>query len=332
MWLDFFYLIVSIAVMTYGADLALESSEEVGKALGLSPLLVGLILVAFGTSLPEFCVSHISAFNNQSEMAVGNVIGSNIANMCLVLGLSGLLTKIQVSGKAMKMHFILHFVIILTLVFVFQGRQYYLAWSLLFATYFLYFVFRSYVDMKKSETESLTAKIESMDLKKEQDAEIDALTEKKDNRGEVRMLFIAFRLLCGFALLYGSGELLVYSGQNLAIAMGVPKSVISLLLFAFGTSLPELVTCMLACIKKKDTDIITGNIIGSNIFNVTFVFGSLGVHGISFTHNYTWEIICLLLATSILIYLNYKKRSFYRKSGALFLGMYLATVGYWILS
>jgi cation:H+ antiporter len=136
--------------------------------------------------------------------------------------------------------------------------------------------------------------------------------------------------LLGFLLLYGGGELLVSSGKELGLLLGVPAFVISAVFVAFGTSFPELVTAVVACIKKKDTDLITGNILGSNVFNVALILGSLSLYKLPLEEAYQWEVIALMGGTLVMVALGVTKLRLHRLFGALFLGVYGAMIFYWI--
>jgi cation:H+ antiporter len=141
---------------------------------------------------------------------------------------------------------------------------------------------------------------------------------------------IVLKLLLGFIFLYVGGDLLVKSGSKLGQLLGISEYVISAIFVAFGTSLPELITALLACWKKKDTDLITGNIIGSNIFNVAFVLASLGGFNFQLQNGYRVEMLALLGAALFLLGLTWFKKNFSRLSGGFFVLVYGGVVYYWV--
>ena len=141
---------------------------------------------------------------------------------------------------------------------------------------------------------------------------------------------IVAKLILGFALLYGGGELLVSSGTALGKIFGISSYIISAIFIAFGTSFPELVTALIACLKKKNTDLITGNIIGSNIFNVAFVLGGLGFYNVKIEQNFHVEMYLLGAAAIFLMLLALIKKNFGRPAGILFLASYGFVVFHWI--
>ena len=162
-----------------------------------------------------------------------------------------------------------------------------------------------------------------------QQRQLRSLEEDNDTSDKPGLSVFIF-LLIGFSLLYGGGELLVYSGVNLGELFGVSTFVISAIFVAFGTSFPELVTSIVAIKNGKNSDLITGNLIGSNIFNVAMVMGSLGIYQFNFEDNYFWDVMTLLFAALFLILLYFLKKNFNRWSGLLFLAIYGVSVYRWI--
>ena len=154
----------------------------------------------------------------------------------------------------------------------------------------------------------------------------DKVSEAVDPNREPLSLLVVGKLILGFVLLYAGGELLVKSGSELGRLLGVKEYVISAIFAAFGTSLPELITALIACWKKKDADLITGNIVGSNIFNVAFVLASLGGYQISFDRTFSFEIAVLLGASLFLLILSAMRKNFFRISGGFFLIVYAGVI------
>ena len=296
-------LVLSLVILYFGAEFALNGAEKVGTYFGLSPLVIGLVIVGFGTSLPELFVSQISCWDDHPEIALGNIVGSNIANLFLIMGISGLLTELHLSKPEMKEQMVWHLVLTLLLIFVLT-RDTFSAFSAFFlAVFFFIYMGKTYRKMKK-----------------------DKISEKVDpNRGRLPAMVIV-KLILGFAFLYGGGELLVVSGSKLGRLLGIKEYVISAIFVAFGTSLPELITALIACWKKKDADLITGNIIGSNIFNVAFVLASLGGYTMVFDRTFNFEIMVLLGASLFLLLLAALKKNFFRFSGGAFLLVYAGVI------
>ena len=310
MILQCFLLILAIVLLYYGAEFALESAEKIGLALGLSPLVIGLLIVGFGTSLPEFFVSQLATLRGDSSIALGNIVGSNIANLFLILGISGTMTSLFILRSEIKIQFIFHIVLTGILVFFLKQDKIEPWAATVFGVFFLVYLGDTLRVMIKKR-----GHIGHLDQPHEADK-----VHAKDY----------LILILGFVLLYFGGELLVSSGSKVAVALGVSSYVVSAVFVAFGTSFPELVTAVMACRKGKNTDIITGNIIGSNVFNVAFVFGSLSFYDIQITSEFKTEIPVLIFAAFYLLFLALIKKNFTRFSGILFLSIYGFVIYNWI--
>ncbi|PIP95377.1 MAG: hypothetical protein COW00_12795 [Bdellovibrio sp. CG12_big_fil_rev_8_21_14_0_65_39_13] len=311
MWLQVLLLVGSIVALYFGAELALEAAEKIGKYFGLSPLVIGLVLIGFGTSLPELFVSHLAAYRGVPAMAMGNVVGSNVANLFLILGLSGIFANLYILRKEIFMQFIYHIVVTLLLGVVLWWKRIDWLMSLMLLSFFTFFLGFTFHEMKKQR-------------------QTKHVHDDEDER-EVVVLGIGIiaKLFAGFVLLYLGGEYLVSSGSAIAKELGISEFVISAIFVAFGTSFPEFVTALVASIKKKNTDIITGNIIGSNIFNVAFILGTLGFQGIEIKDNYWVEWQVLMGAAFFMLGLYLFKKNFGKIPGVLFLGSYIGMIIYW---
>jgi cation:H+ antiporter len=309
MTLQVILLILAIVMLYFGAEFALEAAEKIGLYLGMSPLVIGLLIVGFGTSLPEFFVSQLACFRGESPIALGNIVGSNIANLFLIMGLTGLAVPLYMARREIKIQFIFHIVLTVILsILLFQDKLYWWGTALLVG-FFAVYLWDTFREMAKQR-------------------HLKAASAEEVEHQITPIMFV--KLIIGFVLLYFGGELLVSSGSKVGEMIGISTYVISAVFVAFGTSFPELVTALLACVKKKNTDLITGNIIGSNIFNVAFVLGSLGFYDVSINKDYTLEVSVLLFASVFLIGLSLAKRNFYRFSGAIFFGTYLFVVYSWV--
>lgn len=304
-------LVLSIVALYYGAEFALEGAEKIGLFFGLSPLVIGLVLIGFGTSLPEFFVSQIACWNNEPGIALGNIVGSNIANLFLIMGLSGLLTPLFILQGSIKRQMIIHVLLTALLGIVLFYMDVTPLASVFLGLFFVFFLWDTFREMRKERR---------MREVNDEDAEE---VEKLE-------IIVLGKLLVGFVLLYFGGEYLVSSGTALGKIWGVPAYVISAVFVAFGTSFPELVTALIACVKKKNTDLITGNIIGSNIFNVAFVMGSIGFYDIPVKQDFSVEMIALGFAALFLLFLVLIKKNFSRLPGAIFLSSYGYVVYHWV--
>jgi cation:H+ antiporter len=299
-------LLLSMVGLYLGAEFTLDGAEKIGRFFKLPSLIIGLLIVGFGTSLPELFVSHISCINEHPNIALGNIVGSNIANLFLIMGTAGVLVPLHLANKSIKGQLWWHLALTLLLIGVITRDGFYYLWAIPLVIFFLSYLFYTFKIMERSDNED-------------------------DNQESEKLSFWSVaKLLSGFVLLYGAGDLLVSSGSKLAIHWGVSDYVISAILVALGTSFPELITALMACYKKKDLDLITGNVLGSNVFNVAFVMGSLGAYEFPFESNFYNEMGALLFASFALLALAYWGRKFHRAAGVLFLGIYLGMVYLWV--
>ena len=245
MIIDIFFLLIGTTMLYFGADWIVRSSVSIAKKSNIAPIIIGLTIVAFGTSLPELIVSITAALNDSSSLSVGNAIGSNIANIGLVLGLSSLIFPISCVYKKIKKDLWIN--IIITIIFVFFAFDGLIS---RFEGMIMFLCLIYYILLCISE---------------EKDDE-----EIPDNIISNNRIFLY--LLGGiFVLAYGA-DLFVDGAISLAKKLGISEAVVGVSIVAFGTSLPELATSVVAAFKKE-SDISLGNILGSNIFNILCVLG-----------------------------------------------------------
>ena len=251
MLLHFIFIIIGIILVLWGADRLTEGSVAVAERLNIPQIVIGLTIVAMGTSMPEFCVSLISALKGTPDLAVGNVVGSNIFNSLFIVGVTAVITPMSIlRSTVMKdIPFALVASVIL-LMMCLDGRIGRIDAALLFS-FFLIFMFMT---LK-------SAKINKQELKEE-------------NKLNPTMSIIW--ILIGLACLIGGSTLFVEGASKLATALGVSEAVIGLTIVAGGTSLPELATSVVSA-RKGNSGIAIGNVLGSNVFNI---LGILGVTGL----------------------------------------------------
>ncbi|MBC8344918.1 MAG: calcium/sodium antiporter [Candidatus Marinimicrobia bacterium] len=241
------FLVVGSAMLYFGAEWIVKGGISIADRLGIPPLVIGLTVVAFGTSLPELVVSIIAAIEGSSEIAVGNVVGSNIANVGLVLGLSALIFPISVHyGHLRRDLFIYLGVCALFALFAFDGRISRFEGMV----FFISLIFYVLLSIKHPNGEESTS----------------------EEGAEGRMGRLLATLIAGIILLGFGADLFVDGAVYLARLLGVSEIAIGMSVVAFGTSLPELATSAMAAFRKESA-ISIGNIIGSNIFNILSVLG-----------------------------------------------------------
>ena len=245
MIIDIFFLLIGTTMLYFGADWIVRSSVSIAKKSNIAPIIIGLTIVAFGTSLPELIVSITAALNDSSSLSVGNAIGSNIANIGLVLGLSSLIFPISCIYKKIKKDLWINIIItIIFVLFAFDGLISRFEGMIMFLCLIYYIL---------------------LCISEEKDDE-----EIPDNIISNNRIFL-YLLVGIFVLAYGA-DLFVDGAISLAKKLGISEAVVGVSIVAFGTSLPELATSIVAAFKKE-SDISLGNILGSNIFNILCVLG-----------------------------------------------------------
>ena len=252
--------VVGLAALVIGADLLVRGASRLAVSFGVSPLVVGLTVVAFGTSAPEMAVSVDSALNGSADLALGNVIGSNIANVLLILGISALITPLLVHEQIIRQEIpILIGVSVLLVVMAMDGQLDLLESVVLFALVIAYTVFL----VLQSRRASSAAQDEF---------ESEIPTSNWDRHWSVQLALVA----AGLVLLVVGADWLVDAAVHFARVFGVSDLVIGLTIVAVGTSMPEIATSVVAALRGQ-RDIAVGNVVGSNIFNILAVLGAAGI-------------------------------------------------------
>jgi len=308
---DYYLLvIVGFVLLLSGAEVMLRGAVGIAEKLGISKLVVGMTVVAFGTSAPEFLVSLNAALSGSSGLAIGNLVGSNIANILLVTGVSGLLMPIIIDGGVFKRDgWVLLAGTSLFMILAFRREFDFIAGSVLLV-FFLGFLFNSYLREKDNFADQV--EIYGTDL--------------KHHPHKILRLFVF--LIIGFAgIIYGA-DILVEGGIGIARRFGISEAVIGLTIMAFGTSLPELAATIVSVIRKH-ADIAFGNIVGSNIFNIIGIIGVISlVTPLNVpTRLANFDMWVMLVATLILIpYMIGKKTQLNRLQASLMLSAYLVYI------
>jgi cation:H+ antiporter len=261
--MDVGWVVLGLVLLYYGAEWLVKGASELAIRFGISPLMVGLTVVAFGTSAPELVVSLKANLEGSGGMAIGNVVGSNICNIALVLGVGAVIFPLAIQKQVIRRE--VPVLLVATSVFLFMIRDGFLGRvesAVLFVGIIVYVV-----------TSMIAARKEDHSVSEDVPPE---LIEAAISGGAKRVLFDLLLVVAGAVLLVIGADKMVLGGSNIARAYGVPEAIIGLTLFAFGTSLPELATSIVAAIRKHG-DIIVGNAVGSCIFNLLAVLGVTGV-------------------------------------------------------
>lgn len=262
LWLPFLLLLVGLVVLIYGADLIVKGASRLALILGMSPLIIGLTIVAFGTSAPELAISAMSSISGKGDLAFGNVIGSNICNTLLILGLSAMIAPLVVHQKLIRFDVPLMIGIsILVGLLVYDGNLSQWEGALLATGLLAYLIFVFWESKNETPT-----------VQKEYDNEFG----KTEQAAPKKLLWNILLLIAGLSLLVTGSRMMVSGAVDIASFFGVSELIIGLTIVALGTSLPEVATSIIAAFKKEQ-DIAVGNVIGSNLFNLMGVLGVAGI-------------------------------------------------------
>ena len=315
MLISIILLIIGFVLLIKGADYLVEGSSTIAKKLKVSNLLIGLTIVSFGTSLPELVVNIIAGWQGNTELAIANIIGSNIANLLLILGVSSLIAPLKVSKRTAWKEIPFSLLAVLSLAVLANDKIFahsahsYISFGdglilLFFLAIFMYYIVGI------------------------------ALNDREKNIGtEVvkhSVLKSSLFIVGGLAGLVIGGNWVVSSATNIATLLGVSQTLIGLTAVALGTSLPELVTSIIA-VRKNKIDLAVGNAIGSNIFNVFWILGITAlIHPLQFTATANFDILVALGSTLLLFFWMFigKKHTLERWQGVIFIISYISYIIY----
>ena len=303
--INFGLLIVGFVLLMKGADIFVDGASKIAIKMHVPEIVVGLTIVAMGTSAPEAAISITAALNNGAAISIGNVIGSNIMNIALILGLTSIIATLPIKDNTLKIE--IPFVVIITVILCMMGYFFHeinrLA-ALLLIILFIAFLSYLYWLSKKG--------VDSVE-------EVEELSEKDTY---LRLLAL---IVIGAVMIVVGSNLTVDAAKAIAKIFGISDRIIGLTIVAFGTSLPELVTSVTAARKGK-TDIAIGNIVGSNIFNILFVLGISGLVSpspIFFDSAFLIDGVIAIVAAVLLFVLSYSKKSLNRIGGIILLAGYI---------
>ena len=314
--MDYILLIIGFVLLIKGADFFVDGSSSVAKILKVPTIIIGLTVVAFGTSMPELSVSVAAALRGSNDLAVSNVLGSNIFNLLVVLGCCALVKPVAAKWSLLKKEFPFSILITIILLLVdsdfsimkiLDGNQGFVLGRWAGLLFLILFVLYIYATVKSA----LRSRAEAKDMEEE---EYKTMSPLKSG------IYIVIGLI---GIVWG-GNLVVDSASNIALTFGWSQTFIGLTIVALGTSLPELVTSVVAA-RKGENDLAVGNVVGSNIFNILLILGvSSFITPITLDVTAVYDTIILIIA-SIVVYVSaISKREIQRKEGILFLVCYFA--------
>lgn len=301
-------LIIGFVLLIKGSDFFVDGSSNIASILKIPTLIVGLTIVAFGTSAPEAAVSITSSLSGSNALAVSNVIGSNLFNILLIIGLCALLNELEIDRKVLKID--LPFLVIVTalisVLIIFGWNISQIEGIILLIILILYVAYLIYSTKHEKE----------------------AKVVEKPKMGLPRSIVYIVGGIAGIAI---GADFVVDGASYIAMAFGMSETLVGLTIVAMGTSLPELVTSITA-LKKGETELIIGNVIGSNLFNILFVLGaSSAISAITVAENMLLDI-GLMLGVTILCFIFAKTQDKYdKKEGAILVALFIAYMAFAIL-
>ena len=285
MILNVLFILVGIVLVLWGADRLTDGAVAVAEKMKMPQIVIGLTIVAMGTSMPEFCVSLVSALKGTTDLAVGNIVGSNIFNTLLIVGVSAWVAPMTILKSTVRkdIPFAL-FASVILLVMCLDGNISRLDAGILFV---LFLVFM-YVTLKgaKTKDDDTTAKTDSIE----------------DNKKPMGTWLSIVWIIVGLACLIGGSNLFVEGATKVAEHIGVSEAVIGLTIVAGGTSLPELATSVVSA-RKGNSGIAIGNVLGSNVFNILAILGVTGVITPMHLQGITMLDLSMMVFSTLLVWL-----------------------------
>jgi cation:H+ antiporter len=306
--IQFVLLIVGFVFLIKGSDFFVDGASSIASILRVPTIIVGLTIVAFGTSAPEAAVSITSSLTGSNAMAVSNVIGSNLFNMLVVIGVAALLSNLLMEKKVLQKDLpFLVGITILFVVFIFIGGDITNIEGIILLAILIAYLFFLIRDARKSSDSNVVEK-PKLSLPKS-----------------------TIFMIVGLAGIVLGGDLVVDSASAIAIALGISETLVGLTIVAIGTSLPELVTSITA-LKKGENQMVIGNVIGSNIFNILFVLGaSSAISALPVNRGMMIDVVFMLEVTILCFIFGKTQDKYDKKEGIILLLLFVAYMAFAIM-
>lgn len=313
--MNYILLIVGFLLLIKGADIFVDGASSIAKKLGIPPVIVGLTIVSIGTSAPELAVSIISSLQGSNEIAIGNVIGSNLFNTLMVLGVTTIVLPLIIKKDTMKVDFMINILVTFLLFILTFGKIFNndniisrIDGLILVAICVIYMIF---LIIKSKKTN---------------------ISEISEDEKNIRMEKKIIAVVLGAVGIVLGGKLVVDSATNIAYSLGMSEKLVGLTIVAMGTSLPELVTSVVAA-TKGENDIALGNVLGSNIFNILLILGvSSAITPIPVAQNLIVDFVFLLCVSififALIIFSKGKEKKFTRIEGIVLVVLYIGYIIY----
>lgn len=311
MFFNIIMIVLGFVLLVVGADFLVKGASNIAKKFHIPEMLIGLTIVALGTSMPELIITINSATSGANDLIIGNAIGSNLCNLLLILGLMCVIRPVEIDKEAVKVHIPMAFISAVTILCLSLGifstpnvidRRDGIILTIMFVLYFSYPIFAEIKDVKKAYKENL----------------------KSDKFKDIKISLSILFIVLGIVLLKYGGDFVVDYATNIAMELNVPESVIGLTIIAIGTAIPELVTSIVAVIKK-DTDLAVGNLVGSCVLNLFLILGvGAIITPLNFSQDFNNNLIYLIISTFVIWCFNFvgKKHILTREKGVILLLMF----------
>ena len=337
--LEILVLIAGFGLLIKGADIFVESCVNVAEWLKIPNIVIGLTIVAMGTSTPEIVFNVSAAIRGYSDMAVGNIVGSNIFNLLFIMGFCAMIQPVAVKLKEILRDFSIGVgaaVLLLIMMFVFGDVIPRIGGFALLAIFIVYMTYFVRVALKNRCEEEISDKVEGCGCDNGSGIENCATVENgnalenggvvknggdggNNRRSIAKNIFVG---LFGLVIIVAGGQLAVTMAVNIAFTFGITERVVGLTILAIGTSMPELVTSIVAC-KKGKADIAIGNIVGSSIFNILFILGITGlIIPLATDSNMIFDLTFLIIGSLLFLLFAYTGKKVVRSEGLLMVAAY----------
>lgn len=308
---DIIFLLLGFVLLIKGSEFLIDSASKIAKEFKIPAFIIGFSVIAFGTSAPELTIGIITGITKTNSITMGDVLGSAIANIALVIGVAALLTTIKIEKAVIKKEIPLSILtMILLMVLLFIGGTLSQIDGIILLGCFIVFLFYVFTRSKNS------VYVDEEDIKK-----YEIKIPKK-----ISKLKLTVTMILSMAGVAAGGSFVVQSSMGIARIFGISEFVIGVTIVAIGTSLPELFTTIVAIIKNK-VDIAIGNVIGSNIFNILFVLGTSAIiHPIPWESGIQWDFLYAFGATLLMLVLSFRKKQIKRYFGIILLIYYISYI------
>lgn len=303
MLIEILLIILGFIFLIKGADCLVDGASGIAKKFNISEIIIGLTIVSIGTSAPELFISTTSVLSGHEDFSIGNVLGSNITNLLLILGITAIITPIYFKNKTklIELPMCLFFTVLFVILCNIGSRISTIDAIILLICFIFFIIYTINIGQKNRE------KVQRSKVSK--------------RKNIVNIIYILIGIL---GLKFG-GDFVVDNAEKIALRFNISEKIISLTVIAIGTSLPELVTSIISALKKE-VDLAIGNVIGSNIFNMLLVIGTTGlIRPIAYNNEYNVQMTILLISTVLICLFPYldKKDQMTKSDGLMYISMYV---------